>query len=92
MAKTGKIFKDSSNIYQDEAKILFNYYQQCAEKIVSEEERLEKEIDDLNADKAEVEEKMTGLWNIILNFILFRTGRLRRQVEAIEEKISSLNA
>jgi len=92
MAKTGKIFKDSSNIYQDEAKILFNYYQQCAEKIVSEEERLEKEIDDLNADKAEVEEKMTGLWNIILNFILFRTGRLRRQLEAIEEKISSLNA
>ena len=45
MAKTGKIFKDSSNIYQDEAKILFNYYQKCAEKIVSEEERLEKEID-----------------------------------------------
>ena len=42
MVKTGKIFKDSSNIYQDEAKILFNYYQQCAEKIVSEEERLEK--------------------------------------------------
>jgi cell division protein FtsB len=91
MAKTGKIFKDSSNIYQDEAKILFNYYQQCAEKIVSEEERLEKEIDDLNADKAEVEERMTGLWNIILNFILFRTGRLKRQLAAIEEKISSLN-
>ena len=67
MAKTGKIFKDSSNIYQDEAKILFNYYQQCAEKIVSEEERLEKEIKDLNADKASVEDRMTGLWNIILN-------------------------
>ena len=91
MAKTGKIFKDSSNIYQDEAKILFNYYQQCAEKIVSEEERLEKEIEDLNADKASVEDRMTGLWNIILNFILFRTGRLKRQLAAIEEKISLLN-
>jgi hypothetical protein len=40
----GKIFAESSNIYQDHAKILFNYYQQAAEKIVHEEERLEKEI------------------------------------------------
>ena len=28
----GKIFPESSNIYQDQAKILFNYYQQAAEK------------------------------------------------------------
>ena len=90
MAKTGKIFKDSSNIYQDEAKLLFNYYQQCAEKIVSEEERLEKEISSLNDDKSKVQEQMTGLWNIILNFILFRNGRLKRQIAAIDEKINSL--
>lgn len=90
MAKTGKIFKESSNIYQDEAKILFNYYQQCAEKIVAEEERLEKEISVLNEDKAQVEAKMKGLWNIILNFILFRKGRLKKQVAAISDKIASL--
>ena len=29
---TGKIFPESSNVYQDQAKILFNYYQQVAEK------------------------------------------------------------
>ena len=40
----GKIFPESSNIYQDQAKILFNYYQSMAEKIVQEEERIEKEI------------------------------------------------
>jgi hypothetical protein len=40
----GKIFPESSNIYQDQAKILFNYYSQAAEKIVQEEERIEKEI------------------------------------------------
>ena len=34
MATTGKIFQDSNNIYQDEAKVLFNYYQQAAERIV----------------------------------------------------------
>lgn len=28
MASTGKIFSDSSNIYQDQARLLFNYYEQ----------------------------------------------------------------
>ena len=27
MASTGKIFSDSSNIYQDQARLLFNYYE-----------------------------------------------------------------
>ena len=31
MATTGKIFQESSNIYQDEAKVLFSYYQQAAD-------------------------------------------------------------
>ena len=34
---TGKIFPESNNVYQDQAKILFNYYSQAAEKIVAEE-------------------------------------------------------
>ena len=37
---TGKIFPESSNVYQDQAKILFNYYQQVAEKIVKEEKEV----------------------------------------------------
>src|ERR1035437_2424173 len=41
---SGKIFAESANIYQDQAKILFEYYREAAEKIVTEEERLEKEI------------------------------------------------
>ena len=40
----GKIFADSSSLCQDEAKILFDFYRQAAEKIVGEEERIEKEI------------------------------------------------
>jgi hypothetical protein len=47
----GKIFPESNNIFQDQAKILFNYYQQVAEKIVSEEERFEKEIAVLEEQK-----------------------------------------
>jgi hypothetical protein len=54
----GKIFSESANILQDQAKILFNYYQQAAEKIVREEERLEGEI------KALEEQKMMELSKI----------------------------
>ncbi len=38
----GKIFNDSSNIYQDQARILFNYYKEAAEKIVSQEMHIEE--------------------------------------------------
>jgi hypothetical protein len=40
----GKIFAGSANIYQDQAQVLFDYYKQAAEKIVTEEEGYEKEI------------------------------------------------
>lgn len=38
---TGKVFHDSANVYQDQAKILFEYYKKAAEKIVSEQKKLE---------------------------------------------------
>ena len=40
----GKIFTESSNIYQDQAKILFNYYKAAAEKVVAQELTLEEKI------------------------------------------------
>jgi len=40
----GKIFQESSNVFQDQAKILFDYYKKAAERIVSEEMRIESEI------------------------------------------------
>lgn len=40
----GKIFNDSANIYQDQAKVLFEYYKSAAEKIVNEEKILEDKI------------------------------------------------
>ena len=44
MGKTGKILKNSANIYEDEARIMFNFYQRQAEKIVQAEEALESSI------------------------------------------------
>ena len=44
---SGKIFKDSSSIYQDQAQILLDYFEQAAEKIVKDEEQIEKKISNL---------------------------------------------
>ena len=68
---TGKIFPESNNIYQDQAKILFNYYSQVAEKIVAEEERIEKQIAILEEEKAALQQKIAGLWVWFLSIILF---------------------
>ncbi|MDR0939637.1 MAG: hypothetical protein LBN29_09895 [Mediterranea sp.] len=68
---TGKIFPESNNVYQDQAKILFNYYSQAAEKIVAEEERIEKEITVLEEEKVVLQKQIAGLWIWFLTIILF---------------------
>ena len=62
MVSSGKIFQESDNIYQDEAKVLFNYYQQAAERIVQEEERIEKQIAIIQEEIAVLEKKKSTLW------------------------------
>ena len=44
---SGKIFANSANVIQDQARVLFDYYKSAAEAIVTEEERIEKEIKSL---------------------------------------------
>lgn len=93
MATTGKIFKDSSNIYQDQARLLFNYYEQAAERIVSQEEAIEKEIAALEASKAEVERKKSDVWKWIWTLIFFfmyfiRKKEYTEQLVAIGQKIN----
>ena len=53
-----KIFRDSDSIYQDQAKILFNFYSKAALRIVAEEERIEGEIEKQENSKPELELKL----------------------------------
>ena len=90
---TGKIFPESSNIYQDQAKILFNYYSQAAEKIVQEEERIEKEIAVLDEEKAARNKDIAGLWvwflTIILFFVYFiKKNSLQKQIAVLDTRIA----
>ena len=93
----GKIFPETSNIFQDQAKILFNYYQQMAEKVVQEEERIEKEIAKLEEEKSVLNQDLAKakLWKwvlciLIIPFIYFmiKENGLIKQIAALDERIN----
>ena len=86
----GKVFSTSDNIYQDQAKILFNYYQQAAEKIVREEERIEKEIENLKTERAAIELSMSKLWYWFLTIILFFVYFIKKN--EYSKKLSEIDA
>ena len=48
-----KIFPESVNVYEDQAKVLFDYYRQTAEQIVKQEEEVEKKIAVASEEKAQ---------------------------------------
>ncbi|HIZ87002.1 MAG TPA: hypothetical protein IAC03_02445 [Candidatus Coprenecus pullistercoris] len=86
----GKIFAESSNLYQDQARILFNYYRQAAERIVSEEERIEKEIKGLEGVRAGYEKQIAGLWVWFLTIILFFIYFIKRS--SLQKKVDEVNS
>lgn len=88
----GKIFKDSGSVAQDQAKVLFDYYLDAAERIVAEEERIEAAVNELNIARTELEEKISGLWvwflTIILFFVYFiKKSNLEGQIAEIDRRI-----
>jgi hypothetical protein len=93
MPVTGKIFVDSSNIYQDQARLLFNYYEQAAERIVRQEEAIEEQIQELKEDRQKVELKKSDIWKWFLTIIAFfmywvRRNEYDKQLAAIDSKIA----
>jgi hypothetical protein len=89
----GKIFPDSTNVWQDQAKILFNYYRTAAETVVSEEERIEKAIQELQNERNSLENQIKGLWvwflTIILFFVYFiKKNNLTQQIASLDERIN----
>ena len=93
---TGKIFSDSGNVYQDQAKILFNYYQQVAEKIVKEEERIEKQIKSLEEEKALLQAEIGtfAFWVFTILtlsiYYFWKTKDIAKKVAAIDERIAEV--
>ena len=89
---TGKIFSDSSNIYQDQARLLYAYYEQAARRIVQQEEAIEKQISQLEEDRAAVELRKSDIWKWFLTIIAFfmywvRKSQYDKQLALIDRKI-----
>ena len=94
---TGKIFKESNNILQDQAKILFNYYQQMADKIVMEEERIEKEIAKLEEEKKMLTQDLSKakLWKwvlciLVVPFVYYymKENEILKEINELENRIN----
>lgn len=78
---TGKVFDESADIYQDQARVLFNYYKNAATKIVTEEMECEREraeletkIQEAQRVKAEAESKAQSLMTLTYVLIITIVG------------------
>ena len=88
-----KIFPDSANIWQDQAKVLFNYYRQCAERVVAEEERIEREINDQEEEKRRLQADLSGHWWLMLLLVFpyfIYKSKIEKQLAAADEQIGEL--
>ena len=83
----GKIFPETSNIFQDQAKILFNYYQQMAEKIVQEEERIEKEIAKLEEEKKMIENLLSSFWTRLKLWFQAKLKKTKLELESVISRV-----
>lgn len=52
---TGKVFEESVDVYQDQAKVLFDYYREAAERIVGQEMDIERRMGEVQADREKAE-------------------------------------
>ena len=94
----GKIFNDSANIYQDQAKVLYEYYKTAAEKIVNEEKIYEDKIkdaeyqikkynDDMNEAKTARTLGWVFCWTLVgLIIALIKNSKVKEFEGLIEEK------
>jgi len=87
----GQIFPDSANVLQDQAKILFNYYRQAAERVVSEEERIEGQIASLQGQMAQIDSDISSHWWLMLllyfPYLIYKNNKLKEK-GALEERVA----
>ena len=99
----GKVFSDSSNLYQDQARILFNYYKAAAERIVAQEKDLEQKIAEhknyLDDYQSELQQKLKNkkicwclCWLIVPIFMAIKYGNEAKELEEqINDTQTNLN-
>lgn len=71
----GKVFESSMDIYQDQAKVLFDFYLNAAKKIVSQEDDFDKKSDELDSEIESLYESAShAKWQYLLGFAFVAAG------------------
>ena len=97
----GKIFADSLNVYDDEAKVAFEYFRKAAEKIIAEEDRItarQKELK-LVIEEAEQERKRGIMMMIFLFWLLLiplfiglaKKNKAEKTIRESQEELAELD-
>jgi hypothetical protein len=86
----GKIFPQSIDLQQDQARILFEYYQKMAENIVAEEERLEREIDKLRVEKHGYDARLASFWQRLILLFTFKLKGIRKEADDLDARMNEL--
>ena len=96
---TGKVFQDSANVYQDQAKVLFEYYKKAAEKIIGEQKRIEEEKAEIEALREKASKKMSLFKILGFVTLIFIVGlvflilffKTRKQIEEYDQRLAQLD-
>lgn len=72
----GRVFSDSENLYEDQAKVIYNYLEKVAEKIVDAEMELEERIQGKNAEiqQNDRKDRVSMIVNIVVASVIFIAG------------------
>ena len=96
---SGKIFKDSSSIYQDQAQTLLDYFEQAAERIVKDEEQIEKKISSLEEERKGIKRELSkvilrkwmfGIFVLPILFFYLKQETLKKKIAALDSDITEL--
>lgn len=95
-----RVFPQSNNVVQDQAKILFDFYLQAAEQIVAKEEKIEQELQDVEKKIKDVERSYGDDWILLLLFVLIipififfaRSDEKKKRLDKLFKKKEELKA
>lgn len=80
----GKVFESSMDVYQDQAKVLFDFYLNAAQKIIDQEDEFDKMCDELDSEVVSINERAAHInRDYIISGVLVALGVILLLVQPI---------
>jgi hypothetical protein len=93
MQPTGKVFNDTSDIYQDQARMLARHFCSAATKIVQQEDKIQRKLEMYQMERSCVERQKSDIWKWLLTIVAcfmywIRKDKYDKQLQEIDRKIA----